>query len=117
VTDEALVRQWLGQAARQAGLGAAAPDFCDRVLVRLEKGAREYGAENFLQIPLEQLVDEVAEEGDDIGGWGVLAGIRLLAGQELDADVSQEVQTLLLEAVSHGLRAWHACAAARELIT
>lgn len=116
MTDEALVRQWLGQAARRAGLGSAAPEFSDRVLARLAKGAREYGDDNFLMVPLEQLVDEIAEEGDDTGGWAVLAGVRLLGTQELDPEVSQEIQGLLLEAAAHGLRAWHACAAVRELI-
>lgn len=114
--DEAIVRQWLGQAARQAGLSAAAPELCDRVLSRLSKGAREYGEDNYLHVELEQLLDEGAEEGDDIAGWAVLAGVRLLALHEVEGEASQNVQTLLLEAAAHGMRAWHAYAAARELI-
>jgi hypothetical protein len=100
-----------------AGLGAAAPEFVDRVFARLEKGAREYGADNYLHVPLEQLVDEIAEEGDDIAGWAVLVGVRLIGNQKVNSDVGQQAQTLLLEAAAHGLRAWHACAQARELLT
>lgn len=116
MTDEAIIRQWLGQAARQAGLGAAAPEFADRVLGRLAKGAREYGDANYLHIALEALVDEAAEEGDDIGGWTVLAGIRLLGLQELEAEVSQAVQGHLLRAAGYGLAARRELESARELI-
>jgi hypothetical protein len=114
--DQSLARQWLGQVSRAAGLGAIAPEFIDRVFARLAKGARDYGDETYLHVELDELLREAAEEGDDIAGWLVLVGIRLMMSQELDPEVAQRVQWRLMEAAARGVSAWKLIQEAREMI-
>lgn len=117
VQDRELASQWLAEAARIAGVGAIADEFTERVFRRLEKGAREYGADNFLAAPLEQLLGEGAEEGDDLAGWAVVAALRLFRELDgLDPDSAHLAQSELLEAAGLGLRAWLAYRRAREAV-
>lgn len=123
--DEQFVREWVELAARGVGLGSpieedgkpGASEFADRVLARLRKGAREYGEDNYLKRPLDELFDEGAEEGDDVAGWAVAITARIyqeIRRQAIDQDSAQAKQTHLLRAAGYGLLAWREYEAARE---
>lgn len=118
--DLELARQWLAEAARLANLGAVSDEFIDRVFRRLEKGAREYGSDNYLRAAIEELMGETAEEGDDIAGWALVTAMRIYSeaeGAELDLrDQAQLIQDRLLRAAAWGLRAWMEMREARALV-
>lgn len=127
VMDEQFVREWVELAARGVGMGGiaddgngthgAVSDFADRVLARLRKGARTYGEDNYLTVPLEQLEREAAEEGDDLAGWLVAATARIffeIRHHRIDGAVAQVKQERYLRAAGLGLLAWHELEAARD---
>lgn len=111
-----LARQWLGEAARVAGLGAIADEFTDRVFLRLDKGAEEYGSDNYLRAAIDELMSEGAEEGDDIAGWALVTAMRIYRESERMNGQAELIQGRLLEAAALGLRAWWAYREARELV-
>jgi hypothetical protein len=114
--DEQFVREWVQLAARGVGMGGAT-DFSDRVIARIRKGAREYGDENYLTVPLEELEREGAEEGDDIAGWMAAATARLFAEirrEGIDPARAAVKQEHYLRAAGFGLLAWQEIEAARE---
>ncbi|MEO6594324.1 MAG: hypothetical protein ABIP94_06190 [Planctomycetota bacterium] len=50
--------------------------FVQRLLARLEVGARTYGSTSF-ERPIAELIGEVMAEAEDICGWTFLAWLRL----------------------------------------
>ncbi len=52
------------------------PDFTGAVRARLDKGQAEYGGASF-QRPPEELVDEIAEELEDVAGWAFVLWVRI----------------------------------------
>lgn len=105
--DPELERAFLEAALREArpnvrAGGRAEPgDFLARVRARLEKGAREYGEAGFLYRPLEDLLGELREEGEDAAGWPVLILQRLLV-DDIDPDLARELVAILRSAAALG---------------
>src|SRR5690606_37225170 len=82
--------------------------FFDHIEERLDKGAREYGENQWREIGLLAIIHEAREEGADIPGWLVLGAQALneeLAAGELGADAATEIQADFLIAAAHGLLA------------
>jgi hypothetical protein len=103
---------------RQAGLSGLTERFLDKVFERLEKGAKEYGENSFMERG-KGLTAEIAEEATDLSAWAVLMAqytqAQVIAGT-LDGDTAMMVQARLMEASANGLRAWSAVAAVEDLL-
>jgi len=112
--DHELAVQWLDEAARLAGLEGISEEFSERVFRRLEKGAREYGNDNYLRSAIDELMKEGAEEGDDIAGWALVIAMRIYREAEALNGQAELIQERLLNAAAHGLRAWWEYKQARE---
>jgi hypothetical protein len=101
-------RQMLEEVARAAGLwGVEVERFTDAVNERLKMGEREYG-DNFSDRSPGELLREIAEEGEDVAAWALLAAQRIhgLALEGFDADEAAEINGLLIAAAASGLQSW-----------
>lgn len=108
--DPESIRAWVADVCRVAQLSGLADEMGDRVIARLEKGAREYGPESYRERGLDGVLAEAAEEGVDIPGWLTRAVVLLY--EELDRGMDsgrmQDLHGRLIRAAAHGVlaRAW-----------
>lgn len=101
----------------RAGLrGPAGEHLAALVRVRLEKGAREYGQEGYLT---SDVFGELAEEPQDVIGWGILGALRtyLLERDGLDADQAAWAREELVAIAAEGARLWHRAEAVRQALS
>ena len=54
------------------------PDFAQAVRNRLERGRRDYGDDSFRRAP-EEILQELAQEAEDLAGWGFVLWARIQA--------------------------------------
>lgn len=98
-------RDFLEHITRAAGLAGPAGDYlADQVRARLEKGAREYGAEGYLERPLHELLAELTEEPMDVAGWSILIALRTY--RDLPTDAGGDIRQELVEIAAAGARLW-----------
>jgi hypothetical protein len=85
------------------------------VLVRLHRGAVEYGDRSFAR-PLSELLDELGEEAADLGAWTTIADHVLNARDDLEDEQRSLVAQALRDAAVAGARAWARIDQARALL-
>jgi hypothetical protein len=85
------------------------------VLVRLHRGAIEYGDRSFAR-PLIELLDELSEEAADLGAWAVIADHALNGLEDLEDEQIVLIAQALQDAAVAGANAWARIDQARALL-
>jgi hypothetical protein len=75
---------------RAASRTTSGEAYVNRVLNRLNKGAAEYD-DSWSKRPVSELLEELGEEGDDLGGWSVLAAQVLQNRNGLSSDATTQL--------------------------
>lgn len=107
--DPELEREFLERAIIQArphvrrGGQSGTNGYLARVRGRLEKGAGEYGALGYLDRRVEELLEELRQEGEDAAGWAVLIAQRLQR-EQLGVDLHSELRLLLEQIAALGVQ-------------
>ena len=68
-------------------------DYLHAVQGRLDKGEREYGDTGYHK-PLSKLMHEMAEEAEDIAGWGYLTWRRCIQNYKRAIALEREIEKL-----------------------
>lgn len=110
-------RAFLEHVIRRAGLsGPIGEHLSELVRERLAKGAREYGARNYLT---DDCFGQLTEEPTDVLGWGILAALQLYLREhrsELGPDAAAEMRAELVEIAVDGAALWRRCEALRQAL-
>lgn len=112
-------RGLLEHVVRSAGIhGPAGERFAAEVTERMSKGAREYGGDDRYLERGAQIFDEIAEELEDVAGWGELGLLitHLLEAQGLDADTAAWVRKQVLEVIVASAALWGQLDQVREVL-
>lgn len=88
--DPRFLRDYLEAVGRQRG--SVDEEFARHVLMRLERGAREYG-DNYRSRSLQSMVYETREEEADVAGWLALA-LDLIFEAEREGAIDAEIAHL-----------------------
>jgi hypothetical protein len=110
--------QFFDHVLQTAGVrGPLADDFRRRVEARLAKGAREYGADNYLEPDTDNL-REAAEEPLDVLGWIVLELQRLYRDEQegMPARTAETIRGELVQACIEVVQPWIRIHRARRLV-
>jgi hypothetical protein len=110
--DRLAERVLLDHSQRTARLSVAS--WPQRVEQRLAAGQELYG-DSALSRPLDELLEEIAEEALDTAGWSCLAS-HVLMGSELDADTTATIGEMLGQAMAAGATAHAHITAARTAL-
>lgn len=98
--DPVFIRQFLRGAERVAGLDLG---WSDDVFDRIQALNAVHG-ERYRTYSLRQMLREISEEDQDLGGWPVLAALVVNGMDDLDADVALEIKQLLQQVSAYAVR-------------
>lgn len=78
-------------------------DFIHAVIARLRKGEREYADNPSTARPIEEIIRELAEEAEDVGGWASRAWERL-PHEGLNPADADHARRMIVDMVVDGFR-------------
>jgi hypothetical protein len=96
--DEAYERGFLDAVELLAGIPQNG--YSHRVLERLDRVGRKHG-DRFVEMPIAELLEEIAQEALDVAGWSLLTAQKTLL-EGLTERVSLPLRLKLLEAAAAG---------------